>query len=90
MSQNWVVTIRKWKVQKSCVGTKKRQARYWKENFDWRKAEAQLNELPNFKTSIEVEGFGDVEIQCEPCLALAVAFEHVNADFMGNLVVHQV
>ena len=38
----------------------KRLAEYWKDGFNWRKAEAQLNELPNFKTSIEVDGSGDV------------------------------
>ena len=35
---------------------------YWRNDFDWRKAEAKLNELPNFKTNITVDGFGDIEL----------------------------
>jgi len=32
---------------------------YWKDGYDWRKHEAQLNdELPQFTRDIEVEGFG--------------------------------
>lgn len=42
-----------------------RLVKYWKNGFDWRKAEAQLNEMPNFRTSIEVVGFGDIDIHCE-------------------------
>lgn len=40
----------------------KRLATYWKENFDWRKQEAKLNELPNFKTAIQVDGFESLDI----------------------------
>ena len=39
--------------------------RYWRSEFDWRKAEASLNELPQFKTSISVDGFGDIGIHCK-------------------------
>ncbi|KAJ5305952.1 hypothetical protein N7508_004967 [Penicillium antarcticum] len=35
---------------------------YWKAGFDWRKAEAKLNELPQYRTQIEVEGFGSLDI----------------------------
>lgn len=38
---------------------------YWKDGFDWRKAESQLNELPQFHTDIEVDGFGVLDIHCE-------------------------
>ena len=31
----------------------KKLVEYWKNGFDWRKAEAQLNKLPNFRTSID-------------------------------------
>lgn len=35
----------------------------WKDGFDWRKYEAQLNsELPQFTQDIEVEGFGVLNI----------------------------
>ncbi|KAK7621607.1 Alpha/Beta hydrolase protein [Phyllosticta citricarpa] len=40
----------------------KRLSKYWKEGFDWRKAEAMLNELPNFKTEIVVEGFRPIDL----------------------------
>jgi hypothetical protein len=38
---------------------------YWKNSFDWRKAEAKLNELPQYRTQIEVEGFGSLDIHCK-------------------------
>lgn len=41
----------------------KRLASYWQNGFDWRAAEARLNEaLPQFTTSIPIDGFGDVQI----------------------------
>ena len=40
----------------------KRLATYWREKFDWRKQEAKLNELPNFKTAIQVDGFEPLDI----------------------------
>lgn len=40
----------------------KRITQYWKETFDWRKQEAEINELPNFITSIEVDGFDSLDI----------------------------
>ena len=40
----------------------KRLATYWKDGFDWRKAEARLNKLPQFKTPIQVEGFEPLSI----------------------------
>ena len=40
----------------------RRLARYWKEGFDWRKAEAAINELPQYTTTIEVDGFGPMKI----------------------------
>ncbi|KAJ5676100.1 hypothetical protein N7462_008997 [Penicillium macrosclerotiorum] len=39
-----------------------RLATYWKDEFDWRKVEAQLNQLPQFHTEIEVDGFGVLDI----------------------------
>lgn len=43
----------------------RRLANYWKEGFDWRKAEATLNELPNYQTKLDVDGFGDLDIHCK-------------------------
>lgn len=43
----------------------KRLVAYWKDQFDWRKAEAHLNELPQYRTEIEVDGFGTLDIHCQ-------------------------
>ncbi|KAF2750196.1 alpha/beta-hydrolase [Sporormia fimetaria CBS 119925] len=40
----------------------KRIAAYWRDEYDWRKAERKLNELPNFVTGIKVEGFEEVDV----------------------------
>ena len=43
----------------------KRLAEYWARDFDWRKAEHELNELPNYRTLVNVDGFGDVSVHCK-------------------------
>ena len=40
----------------------KRLAAHWRDDFDWRKQEAQINKLPNFRTSIQVDGFEPLKI----------------------------
>jgi pimeloyl-ACP methyl ester carboxylesterase len=40
----------------------KRLANHWENNFDWRKVESKLNELPNFRKPVKVEGFGEIDI----------------------------
>ncbi|KAF2238210.1 alpha/beta-hydrolase [Viridothelium virens] len=40
----------------------KRLVAHWRDNFDWRKAEARLNQLPQFKTKVSVDGFGELDI----------------------------
>jgi pimeloyl-ACP methyl ester carboxylesterase len=40
----------------------KRLANHWETKFDWRKAESKLNELPNFRKPISVEGFGNIDV----------------------------
>lgn len=40
----------------------KRLVAHWKDGFDWRKAEAQINKLPMFTRNVEVEGFGTLNI----------------------------
>ncbi|KAJ5721846.1 uncharacterized protein N7483_009780 [Penicillium malachiteum] len=35
---------------------------YWKNQFDWKKAEEELNELPHYRTEIEVDGFDILDI----------------------------
>jgi hypothetical protein len=37
----------------------RRLVKYWREEYDWRKAEARLNELPHFTTTIAVDGHED-------------------------------
>ena len=36
----------------------------WKGGFNWRQAEALLNELPHFTTVVNVDGFGDIDVHC--------------------------
>ncbi|GJC99994.1 epoxide hydrolase [Colletotrichum higginsianum] len=44
------------------VSEVKRLAERWRNGFDWRAAEARLNELPQFTTTVAVDGFGDLDI----------------------------
>ena len=46
------------------VADMRRLVNYWKEDFNWRKAEATLNELPNYHTTVDVDGFGGLDIHC--------------------------
>ncbi|KAI4151784.1 MAG: hypothetical protein LQ340_003308 [Diploschistes diacapsis] len=40
----------------------KRLTRYWFDEFDWRKAERELNNLPHFMTVIQCKGFDALDI----------------------------
>ncbi|KAI8263366.1 putative epoxide hydrolase [Colletotrichum sp. SAR11_239] len=40
----------------------KRLVNHWRNGFDWRAAEAKLNEIPHYTTTISVDGFGDLDI----------------------------
>lgn len=40
----------------------KRLTEYWKNGFDWRSEESKINSLPNFRTAIEIDGFGSLDI----------------------------
>ncbi|EGX97247.1 Epoxide hydrolase [Cordyceps militaris CM01] len=40
----------------------KRLAEYWRNGFDWRAQEAEINKLPQFTTTVNVDGFGDLDI----------------------------
>ena len=42
-----------------------RLVEHWKNGFDWRKAEAKLNEVPQYQTQVDVDGFGTLDIHCE-------------------------
>ncbi|KAJ5093123.1 hypothetical protein N7456_008984 [Penicillium angulare] len=59
----------------------KRLVTYWRNEFDWRKAEGQLNKLPHYRTDIEVDGFGVLDIhfihQASPVKnAIPLLFSH--------------
>lgn len=51
----------------------KRLVTYWREQFDWKKAEAQLNKLPHYHTDIEVDGFGVLDIHCQTFLCILIS-----------------
>ena len=40
----------------------KRLVACWKDGYDWRAAEAKINETPQFTTDVEVEGFGMLNV----------------------------
>ena len=40
----------------------KRLAAYWRDEYDWRKSEKRLNDLPQFTTDVEVDGFDPLSI----------------------------
>ncbi|KAL1307000.1 hypothetical protein AAFC00_005630 [Neodothiora populina] len=40
----------------------KRLTSYWQTTFDWKAAESKLNALPNYKTTVAVEGFGEIDM----------------------------
>ena len=40
----------------------KRLVQIWKDEFDWRKVEVELNELPNYRTTITPDGFDSLEL----------------------------
>lgn len=59
----------------------KRLVKYWQDGFDWRKAETAINELPNFRTQIEVKGFSPLDIhfvhqKSESAKAIPLLFCH--------------
>ena len=59
----------------------KRLTEYWRNDFDWKKQEAQMNKLPNFRTSIEVDRFGSLDIhfihqKSEIDTAIPLLFSH--------------
>ena len=40
----------------------KRLIAYWKDEFDWKKQEADINKLPQFQTQIKVDGYEALNI----------------------------
>lgn len=46
----------------SPLGDVKRLVTYWREKYDWRKAEAELNRYPQYTTLIHIDGFDPLSI----------------------------
>lgn len=46
----------------SPLGDIRRLVSFWKNEFDWRKIESELNTLPHFRTSIQCDGFDPLDI----------------------------
>lgn len=53
----------------------KRLAKHWETSYDWKKAEDELNKLPNFVTDIQCDGF-------DP---LAIHFIHIRSNVKGAI-----
>lgn len=59
----------------------KRLTAYWKDNFDWKKEEAEINKLPQFQTQIKVDGYETLRIhfvhqKSEGSKAIPLLFVH--------------
>lgn len=59
----------------------KRLAKYWEDGYDWRKAEAKLNELPHFSVDIDVTDFETLNVhfvhqKSESKAAIPLLFVH--------------
>lgn len=66
----------------------KRLAKYWQENFDFRKLESEINELPNFSTPINIDRFGSLNIhfvhqKSDVKNAIPLLFVHGCEEFTG-------
>lgn len=59
----------------------KRFYEHWKHKFDWRTHERRLNEYPNFETTVNVDGHGDVDMHF-------VHYKHENPKAVPLLFVH--
>lgn len=73
----------------------KRLTAYWKDTFDWRKQEEEINKLPNFQTEIQVEGFEPLNIhflyqKSEIADAIPLLFVHGCKSFIPILEPHRI
>ena len=53
----------------------KRFVDHWRNKFDWREHERKINELPNFEVTVEIDGFGPVDMH----------FLHQKSDVKGAI-----
>ena len=59
----------------------KRLTAYWKDEFDWKKQEADINKLPQFQTPVKVDGYEQLNIhfihqKSENSKAIPLLFVH--------------
>ena len=59
----------------------KRLTAYWRDSFDWRKQEEEINKLPNFQTQISVDGFDPLDVhfvhqKSQTLTAIPLLFSH--------------
>ena len=59
----------------------KRLTAYWKDEFDWKKQEADINKLPQFQTPVQVDGYEQLNIhfvhqKSENTKAIPLLFVH--------------
>ena len=64
----------------------KRLTAYWKDKYAWRTHEAKINELPNYTTAVQVDGFESLNIhfihQRDIDGAIPVLFCHGCRDYL--------
>src|SRR5262245_41834653 len=58
------------------LATLQRLARYWGKDYDWRKAEAKLNALPNFITEIDGVDIHFIHVRSKEPNALPIIITH--------------
>lgn len=58
------------------LATMKELARYWATDYDWRKVEAKLNALPQFKTEIDGEDIHFIHVRSKHKDALPLIITH--------------
>jgi len=58
------------------LATLQKLAHYWKEEYDWRKAEARLNALPNFQTEIDGLDIHFIHVRSKDKNALPLIVTH--------------
>ena len=69
----------------------KRLTAYWRDRFEWRKQEEELNKLPNFQTEISVDGFEPLNVHfvhqmSQASTAIPLLFAHGCTHFKLNCV----
>ena len=69
----------------------KRLTAYWRDSFDWRKQEEEINELPNFQTEISVDGFDPLNVhfvhqKSQTSAAIPLLFVHGCKHFRLNCI----